>query len=86
MPQVHYERLHVKEPRTERLRKGAAGRLRHLLSKGWHETERTHSAEYVTVRFEREGKPPERVPPPPRAAGPNRGPRRGGGPGRPPRR
>jgi hypothetical protein len=79
MPQVLHERLHLKEPRTDRLRRSAAGHLRHLLDTGWRETDRWHAADYVTVRLERDGKAPERVPatPPPAQA-----PRQGGGRGR----
>jgi predicted RNA binding protein YcfA (HicA-like mRNA interferase family) len=54
---VHHDvssyRLHVKTPGTDRLRKGAAGQLRHLEATGWHETGRRHSHHYVTVRMER---------------------------------
>ncbi len=46
-------RLHVKTPGTDRLRKGAAGQLRHLEATGWHETERRRSHHYVTVHMER---------------------------------
>ena len=46
-------RLHVKTPGTDRLRKGAAGQLRHLEATGWHETARQRSQHYVTVRMER---------------------------------
>ncbi|MGH8974204.1 MAG: hypothetical protein ACRD0C_13525 [Acidimicrobiia bacterium] len=46
-------RLHVKTPGTDRLRKGAAGQLRHLEATGWHETDRRRSHHYVTVRMER---------------------------------
>ncbi|MGH9040990.1 MAG: hypothetical protein ACRDZ3_12235 [Acidimicrobiia bacterium] len=46
-------RLHVKTPGTERLRKSAAGQLRHLEATGWHETDRRRSHHYVTVRMER---------------------------------
>ncbi|MGH8990270.1 MAG: hypothetical protein ACRDZ7_01930 [Acidimicrobiia bacterium] len=46
-------RLHVKTPGTDRLRKGAAGQLRHLEATGWHETDRRVSHHYVTVRMER---------------------------------
>lgn len=54
---VHTEvssyRLHVKTPGTDRLRKGAAAQLRHLLATGWHETGRRTSHDYVTVRLQR---------------------------------
>jgi hypothetical protein len=72
--EVRYERLYVREPGTERLRKGAEGRLKHLLATGWREVERWHTQDYVTVRVERSGVVPRmtRMPkieaPPPRAA------------------
>ena len=47
--EVVHQRLYVKEPRTERLRKGAAGWLRHQLAIGWKETERWHADDYVTA-------------------------------------
>ena len=47
--EVVHERLYLREPRTERLRKGAAGHLRHLLATGWRETERWHAEDYITV-------------------------------------
>jgi hypothetical protein len=86
--EVRHERLYVKEPRTERLRKSAAARLRYLLAEGWRETERWHADDYVTVKVERSGhaprmtKLPKPTPPPqrpPRQGGPGGF---GGGPGR----
>jgi hypothetical protein len=56
--EVFHERLYLKEPRTERLRKSAAGRLRHLLATGWRETERWHADDYITVKMERSGHAP----------------------------
>ena len=41
--EVRHERLYLKEPGTERLRKNSAARLRHLLATGWRETERWYS-------------------------------------------
>ncbi len=70
--EVRHVRLYVKEPNTERLRKTAAGQLKHLVSTGWRETERWHAPDYVTVRMERTGyeprmeKLPKPTPPPPR--------------------
>ncbi len=78
--EVRYERLYVKVPGTDRLRKGAAGRLHHLLNTGWRETERVQNGDYIRVRVERTGHQPEFVrlkegpPPAPRE-------RRPGGPG-----
>ncbi len=46
-------RLHLKTPGTDRLRKSAAGELRHLMATGWHETGRRMSHHHVTVRMER---------------------------------
>lgn len=81
--EVIHERLYVKVPGTEQLRKRAAGRLKHLLAAGWRETDRTVSAEYVTVKLERSGQKPLMVnlpPPPPQLP---RGNRRQGGFGGP---
>ena len=87
--EVFHERLYLKEPRTDRLRRSAVARLRHLLATGWKEADRWHTDDYVTVRMERSGhrplmtKMPKIEPPPPRT------PRRGfgqGGPGGGPRR
>jgi hypothetical protein len=55
MEQVKHQRLYLKEPRTDRLRKSAQAELRHLLATGWRETERWNAAEYITVRMERTG-------------------------------
>jgi hypothetical protein len=71
--EVLHERLYVKEPGTERLRKQSAARLRWLLASGWRETERWHAERYMTVKMERSGvaprmtKLPKPTPPPPRA-------------------
>jgi hypothetical protein len=76
--EVRYERLYVKVPGSDRLRRRAAGRLKHLLATGWRETERLPNAEYIRVRLERTSPVPRNVkikqppPPPPR-------PRREGG-------
>lgn len=86
--EVIQERMYLKEPRTERLRKGAAGRLRYLLGSGWRETERWHTEEYITVRMERKGYAPRMTRLPKVAPAPPRPPRRGfgQGPGAGPRR
>ncbi|HYT80245.1 MAG TPA: hypothetical protein VEQ37_13540 [Actinomycetota bacterium] len=81
--EVFHERLYLREPRTERLRKSAAGRLRHLLNTGWKETERWHADDYITVRMERSGVAPRMTEMPkivPSQPGP---PRRGPGQGPP---
>ena len=89
--EVRYERLYVKSPNGEKLRKTASGRLKGLVSAGWRETERTSTPDYVQVRLERSGQPPlmtklPHIPPPPGRTG--RGPgfagRGPGGPGRGP--
>jgi hypothetical protein len=47
------ERLYVKVPGTQTLRKRAEGHLRHLVATGWHETGRAVSLHYVDVRLNR---------------------------------
>ncbi len=56
--EVTHERLYVREPGTDKLRKTAAARLKHLLANGWRETERTAAVDYVQIRFERTGHAP----------------------------
>ena len=53
--EVLHERLYVRVPGTDKLRKTAAARLQHLLANGWRETERNLTADYLKVRFERDG-------------------------------
>jgi len=85
--EVRHERLYLKEPGTERLRKGSAARLKHLLATGWRETERWYSDRFITARVERSGvdpaigKMPNIPPPAPRPARTDRrgGPGGGGG-------
>jgi hypothetical protein len=67
--EVRHEHLYLKEPGTERLRKGSAARLRHLLASGWRETERWYSDRYITAKVERSGVDPAvgkmpHIPPP----------------------
>jgi hypothetical protein len=84
--EVTHMRLYVKEPRTEKLRKNAAGWLRHQIATGWKETERWHAEDYVTVKLERSGHVPRMMRMPKIAPPPPRPPRRGfgqGGPGGP---
>jgi hypothetical protein len=93
--EVRHERLYLKEPGTERLRKMSAATARHLLSTGWREVERLYTDKYVTVRYERTGVSPAigkmpYIPPPApfRGRGDRGGPGgpggpRGGGPGGP---
>jgi hypothetical protein len=71
--EVRHERLYLRVPGSDKLRKGAAGRLKHLLATGWREVDRTHTSEYVQVRVERSGHIPLNVrikegPPPPARA------------------
>jgi len=81
--EVIHERLYVRVPGTDKLRKTAAARLQHLLANGWRETERSQTADYVKVRFERTGHAPMKARLPKK--GPEirdqRRPRRDGGPG-----
>jgi hypothetical protein len=56
--EVIHERIFVKVPGGDSLRKTAAARLKHLLANGWREMERAQAAEYVQVRFERTGHAP----------------------------
>lgn len=89
--QVRHERLYLREPRTEKLRKTAEGRMKRLVAEGWRETERWHADDHITVRFERSGVSPWIGKPiritqadlPPRRDGNRRGGfQGGGGPGR----
>lgn len=91
--EVRYEHLYVKVPGTDKLRKTAAGRLRHLLADGWREVKRIQDTDFITVRLERTGhKAPMKDIPyvAPQAPRPRRDPmgrgndrRTGGGPGGP---
>ena len=56
--EVLHERLYVRVPGTDKLRKTAAARLQHLLANGWRETARTLTADYLTILFERPGHAP----------------------------
>jgi hypothetical protein len=51
--EVRTEHLYVKVPGSDRLRKTAAGWLRHLLATGWEETGRRVRSDHVEVRLER---------------------------------
>lgn len=59
--QVLHERLYVRVPGTDRLRKTAAARLKHLVATGWRETERDRKPDHIWVRFERTGHAPMRA-------------------------
>jgi len=56
--EVRVERLYVKVPNTDMLRKNAAGRHRHLLADGWREIERSQEPDHIRVRYERTGLTP----------------------------
>src|SRR6266508_2954410 len=56
--EVRVERLFVKVPNTDKLRKTAAGRHRYLLATGWRELERKLEFDHVRVRYERTGHTP----------------------------
>lgn len=84
--EVIHERLFVKVPGTDKLRKTAAARLKQLLATGWRETERWRRPDHVEVRLERTGQIPlkTRLPRPvPASERPERRGRRMGGPGGP---
>lgn len=59
--EVLHERLYVRVPGTEKLRKTAAARLKHLLATGWRETDRQMLPDHVALRFERTGHAPMRA-------------------------
>jgi hypothetical protein len=56
--EVRVERLYLKVPNSDRLRKTAAGRHRHLLAAGWREVDRKQDIDHVAVRYERAGATP----------------------------
>jgi hypothetical protein len=56
--EVIVERLYVKVPGTDKLRKNAGARLRHMLANGWREIGRSQNADHVAVTLERTGVPP----------------------------
>ena len=90
--EVRVERLYVTVPNTDKLRRNAAGRHRHLLADGWREVQRRQEPDHVWVRYERTGQLPLHFRLPkgpqevvrferrPRGGGPGAG-RFGGGPG-----
>ena len=47
--EILHERLYVKVPGTDKLRKTAANRLKHLLANGWRELERDQRADHIMV-------------------------------------
>jgi hypothetical protein len=56
--QVLHERLYVRVPGTDKLRKTAAARLKHLLANGWRETDRQQLPDHLMLRLERTGHAP----------------------------
>jgi hypothetical protein len=54
--EIIHERLYVKVPGGDSLRKTAASRQKHLLANGWREVERADPG-VLQVRFERTGTP-----------------------------
>lgn len=59
--EIIHERLYVTVPGTDRLRKTAAARLKHLLANGWREMERSQLPDHVMIKFERTGHAPMRA-------------------------
>lgn len=59
--QILHERLYVRVPGTDKLRKTAAARLKHLLATGWRETERAQLPDHLVLRLERTGHAPMRA-------------------------
>jgi hypothetical protein len=58
--EVRVERLYLKVPNSDKLRKTSSGRHRHLLAAGWREVERKPDIDHVSVRYERSGATPLR--------------------------
>lgn len=82
--EVVHERLFVKVPGSDKLRKTAAARLKHLVAAGWRESERWQRADHLEIRLERSGHAPLRTRLPRPAPEPVFDRRRGrGGPGGP---
>jgi hypothetical protein len=83
--EVVHERLYVRVPGGDKLRKTSAGKLKYMLAAGWRETDRWQHPEYITLKLERSGHAPTmtilpKPPPPPQRM--NRGGGRGGFGGR----
>ena len=72
--QVLHERFYVRVPGTDKLRKTAASRLKHLVATGWRETERDRKPDHIWVRFERTGHAPMQARLPEKAPEPDRAP------------
>jgi len=56
--EITHENLYVTVPGTDKLRKTATNRLKHMLAHGWRETDRIQQTDYVQVRLERSGHAP----------------------------
>ena len=56
-----HERMYVRVPGTDKLRRTAAARLKHLLANGWRETDRQQFPDHLMLRFERSGHAPMRA-------------------------
>ena len=56
--EVVHERLYVRVPGGDKLRKTAAGKLKYMLAAGWRETQRWQHPDHITVRLERSGHAP----------------------------
>ena len=56
--EVLHERMYVRVPGGDKLRKTAAARLKHLLATGWREVERNQLPDHIWIRFERTGHAP----------------------------
>ena len=83
--EVVHQRLYVRVPGGDKLRKTSAGKFKYMLAAGWRETDRWQTPEYITVKLERSGHAPTmkilpKPPPPPQRM--NRGGRGGGFGGR----
>jgi hypothetical protein len=85
--EVLHERLYVRVPGSDKLRKTAVARQKHLLANGWRETDRELLPDHLMVRYERTGHAPmkARVPKPVPEVRIERRPRRDGGLGGGPR-
>jgi hypothetical protein len=56
--EIRHERLYLKVPGTDKVRKTAEGRFKRLTAAGWKETDRKVETDYVLVRLERSGHRP----------------------------
>jgi hypothetical protein len=76
--EVVHQRLYVKVPGGDKLRKTSAGKLKYMLAAGWRETDRWQHPEFITVKLERSGHAPTmkilpKPPPPPQRMNRGRG-------------